>query len=57
MELLLGTCYVGVGGYDTVELRALCEQAHPGTGVRLGMPMGTTRPREGECVLAPTDTS
>jgi hypothetical protein len=56
MELLLGTCYVRVGGYHTVELRAIGAETCPGTGVRLGMPMGTTEPREGECVLAPTDT-
>ena len=56
MELLLGTCYVQVGGYNTVELRAIGAETRPATGVRLGIPMGTTVPREGECVLAPTDT-
>lgn len=54
-ELPLGTCYVGVGGYGTVEVRAVHDRAILGKSVRLALPCGNEGTGEGECVLQPSD--
>ncbi len=55
-ELPLGTCYVGVGGYGTVEIRAVHDRAIEGKSVRLALPCRNDGTGEGECVLQPSDT-
>jgi hypothetical protein len=55
VELPLATCYVGVGGYGTVEIRAMHDQGIHGKSVRLALPCRTDTPGEGECVLQPSD--
>ncbi len=56
IELPLGTCYVGVGGYGTVEIRAVHDRAIQGKSVRLALPCRNDGKGEGECVLQPSDT-
>lgn len=55
-ELPLATCYVGVGGYGTVEIRAVHDQGIHGKSVRLALPCRSDNPGEGECVLQPNDS-
>jgi hypothetical protein len=56
LELPLVTCYVGVGGYGTVELRAVCSNERSGPSVYLRIPSNLTDPQEAECVLQTADT-
>lgn len=55
-ELPLGSCYVGVGGYGTVEIRALHDRAIEGKSVRLALPCRNDGTGEGEAILQPSDT-
>ncbi len=55
LELPLATCYVAVGGYGMVEIRAVHDQSIHGKSVRLALPCRTDTPGEGECVLQPND--
>jgi hypothetical protein len=56
VELPLATCYVSVGGYGTVEIRAVHDQGIHGKSVRLALPCRSEDPGEGECILQPNDS-
>lgn len=55
-ELPLGSCYVSVGGYGTVEIRAAHDGGIHGKSVRLALPCRMDGTGEGECVVQPSDT-